>query len=121
MRFTELTPIRSQAEFDELSRASALDNHIPLWASHIMRRQHDGITGFAGLEDHVPFVHLWSHTKKMAAADSFSMLNGMENYLRLKGKRGLIVPAHFTSTFTDQLPQAGYTRMFDTTIYFKPL
>jgi len=120
-RFTELVPIRTQEEFAIVQKAATEDNHLPLWASHYMRRGVDGITGFAGLEDYYPFVHLWSHTKKMAAMDSFSMLNGMENYLRCKGKRGIIIPAYAGSTFIGHLARAGYTQMFDTTIHYKAL
>lgn len=120
MRFTELLPIRSEEEFTAVKEAALKDNHLPLWASHYLRRE-KLITGFVGLEDYVPFVHLWSHTKEMAAADSFSMLNAVENIMRYKGKRGLIIPAHSSSTFSNHLTRVGYNKMFDTTIYFKPL
>jgi hypothetical protein len=119
MRFTELVPIRTVEEFEKLKQAAFDDNHFPLWANYFMRRG-DQITGFAGI-DSVAFTHLWSHTKHMSAADSFSMLNAIENILRLKGHQGMIIPAHNTSTFNGHLEKAGYDKMFDTTIFYKKL
>jgi len=121
-RFTELLPIRTQEEFDALQKAAQADNHISAWASHYLRRD-DAITGFAGLEDHCPMVHLWAHTKLMAAQDSFSMLNAIENIQRCRGKRGIIIPSHANSTFNskDLLKRAGYTHFTDTSLYFKSL
>ncbi len=121
MRFSELKPITSKEEQEALVKAAEEDNHCPVFASHYLNRERDGIVGFAGLEDYVPFVHIWTHTKKMAAPDSFSVLNAIENYLRLKKKKGLIIPAHSTSTFNGHLQRAGYAKLFDTTIFFKPL
>jgi len=119
MKFTELVPIRTAEEFEALKEAAIAEEHLPLWASHYMRRGNT-ITGFAGIES-VPFVHLWSSVKHMAAADSFSMLNSIENLLRMRNHRGMIIPAHETSTFTNQLGKAGYKNLFQTNIHFKAL
>jgi hypothetical protein len=119
MRFTELVPIRTVEEFEKLKQAAFDDNHFPLWANYYLRRG-ETVTGFAGI-DSIPFTHLWAHTKHMSAADSFSMLNTIENLLRLKGHKGTIVPLHESSTFNGHLEKAGYTKMFDTTIFYKKL
>jgi hypothetical protein len=120
MRFTELLPIRSQEEFLRLQEEAKKDNHIPLGASHYFRR--DGqITGFAGLDNQIPCVHLWSHTQRMSAADSFSMLNAIENYNRLLGKTGIIIPQHAGSAFEGHLERVGYTKVFNSFIYMKSL
>lgn len=95
-------------EYIDLCRLAKLDNHGVIVPTHLIQK--DGATigyysiGIPGK----PVVMGWMSTKELAARESFSLLNRVENHVAMNGGNGLILPIPLSSPFHPVMKSMGY-------------
>ncbi len=126
MKEPQIYPIASPAEGDLLQKAALEDGHGVPCPTHVIWRPGDGeqqeIVGGLSLAG-PPLVMLWFHSKKVQARQTLALVNSYENFLRLRGFGGYIIPCSPTSPFYPNMESrfGGLPLARGMDIFYKPL
>lgn len=126
MKEPQIFPVTSPAEVSLLQAAAQEDGHVVPCPTHSIWRPLEGedreFVGGLSLAG-APLVMMWLHSKKVQARQTLSIINSYENFLRLQGFRGYVVPCAQNSPL-----HPGMEKHFDCIplarsmdIFYKPL
>ncbi len=97
------------SDVDALKTAAAADNHGLFFQSHIVTRAGE-IVG--SLSQSIPVHTAWLHSKKLSAAESFSAIRRLDEYLRLSDREKSLCLCSLESPFFEYMPRLGYREAF---------
>jgi hypothetical protein len=119
MDLPRLQLIRDEAQMRRLHEAAAEDGHIPLAATHLILKSNEIVGGVS--INGLPSLHVWAHSKKVTARDTFHLLNSAENIMYGMGARQILVPCMADSPYAIAMDRLGFARLGEFQLYLKNL
>ena len=107
--FTQVVPIVSAEEYRAAVAAAAADKHELYAPTHTFKRG-DEIVGAVSLASCV-LAMPWFHTEKMGRRDSFTVINSMQNTLRMQKVGHVCIPVGPQSPFNKVMVPLGFTSL----------
>lgn len=111
-------PLRAE-EFETLSQRAKEDGHAAIAPTHVMLKGND-IVGYMSVNG-LPCVLWWMDSKATGVVDSSRAIREMENALRFNGATGYLMPCMKDSPYYEHMERAGYQKVCETVVFFKPL
>jgi hypothetical protein len=110
-------PLRTRAELEALVREAARDDHQVVWPTHLAMKRGE-IAGYGSLGN-VALLNLWSHTQRMTARDSITLLREMEAAAAHAGYPAVCVPVTADSPFRKLMARLGYNYVMESGFFLK--
>lgn len=107
--FVKVVPIASPEEYRLAVATAAEDKHELYAPTHTFKRG-DEIVGAVSLASCV-LAMPWFHTTRMGRRDSFSVINSMQNALRLQKVQHVCIPVGPQSPFNKVMVPLGFTSL----------
>ena len=107
--FVRVVPLASPEEYRQAVEAAKQDNHELYAPTHTFKRG-DEIVGAVSLASCV-LAMPWFHTSKMHRRDSFSVINSMQNALRIQKVGHVCIPVGPQSPFNKVMVPLGFTSL----------
>ena len=108
-QFTQVVPIASAEEYRAAVAAAAADQHELYAPTHTFQRDGE-IVGAVSLASCV-LAMPWFHTAKMGRRESFSVINAMQNTLRMQKVGHVCIPVGPQSPFNKVMQPLGFTSL----------
>ena len=114
-----LRPLRNEEELKRLVKAAADDGHL-VWGATFLVEKAGELVGYVGL-DSVPTYQGWLHTQKIGPFESASVISQVENHVRMRNGRNLLLLLPETSPFCPVIHRFNYRHLANAQLHIKTL
>ncbi len=116
---TEVKPLESLEQLEQLNLAAAEDDHILIAPTHMIEKEGEPI-GYVSING-MPMVHWWLHTQKGSAMDTLRIMVQLESEAAKMGINKYQLACADTSPYYPKMRKLGFTSLGDTTLFRKAI